>query len=191
LETRSNVATSVLSLTLSRRRVVAVAGVLAFTAATAAAAHVRIPLPFSPVPVTMQTLVVLLAGATLGARGGAISQALYLALGAAGLPVFAAAPVTNGYLVGFVIAALIVGAVAGRTSKALWVGLAMAAGSLIILVLGASWLALICGMSARQAVAVGLLPYLIGDALKLAAALGMWRPARGVWHHLVTGGDAG
>lgn len=179
-----------LTATSSRRWALTLAGAVAFTAATAAAAHVRIPLPFSPVPVTMQTMVVLLAGATLGAAGGAASQLLYLTLGALGLPMFAAAPVTTGYLLGFVAAAVIVGAVARRTDRVLPVGLAMLAGSTVIYLFGATWLAFLFDLSPARALALGVLPYLPGDALKLAAALGTWRVGRAAWQRLVGGSHA-
>ena len=175
MQTVQKTVTWVLTPTLSRRRVVVVAGVLGFTVATAAAARLCIPLPFSPVPVTMQTMVVLLAGATLGARGGAASQLLYLVLGAVGLPVFAAAPTPIGYLIGFVVAAMIVGAAARRSDRILPVGLAMAGGSVVIYVFGATWLAMVFGMTASQALAAGVLPFLPGDAIKLAGALAAWR----------------
>jgi len=143
----------------------------------ALSAQVAIRLPFSPVPITGQTLAVLLVGALLGSRRGAMSMLAYLAQGIAGLPVFAqgasdiaylAGP-TGGYLIGFVAAAYITGWLAERG----WdrhVGtttLAMLAGSLAIYACGLSWLSLYAG---RQAIALGLLPYAAGDVLKLALA---------------------
>ena len=134
-------------------------------------------LPFSPVPITGQTLAVLLAGALLGSRRGAMSMLAYLAQGIVGLPVFAqgasgitylAGP-TGGYLIGFVAAAYITGWLAERG----WdrhvgtTALAMLAGNLAIYAVGLSWLSLYVG---RQAIALGLLPYAAGDVLKLALA---------------------
>jgi len=91
-------------------------GIVVLAAASAIAAHIRIPLPFSPVPITLQTGVVLVAGATLGIAGGGSSQMLYLAVGLLGAPVFAASGglggPTIGYLLGFVPAAMLVGWVA-------------------------------------------------------------------------------
>jgi len=184
LQTVQKTVTWALTPTLSRNRALVAAGIVGFTAATAAAAYVRIPLPFSPVPVTMQTMVVLLAGAILGARAGAASQLLYLILGAVGLPVFAAAPTTTGYLIGFVAAAMIIGAVARRSDRILPVGLAMVGGSVVIYVFGATWLALVFGMSGSQAFAVGVLPFLPGDAMKLAGALAAWRVSAAAWRRL-------
>src|SRR6476646_12245479 len=102
-----------------------IAAVLFVTALTAAAAQVSIPLPFTPVPFTLQPMVVLLGGAALGSRLGMSSQVLYLLAGIAGLPVFAASPVlpqgigrllgpTGGYLLSYPIAAFLAGALAER-----------------------------------------------------------------------------
>jgi biotin transport system substrate-specific component len=143
----------------------------------ALSAQLAIRLPFSPVPITGQTLAVLLVGALLGSRRGAMSMLAYLAQGIAGLPVFAqgasgiaylAGP-TGGYLIGFVAAAYITGWLAERG----WdrhvgtTALAMLAGNLAIYAVGLSWLSLYIG---RQAIALGLLPYAAGDVLKLALA---------------------
>src|SRR5574341_1526984 len=103
---------------LERRAVSATIGVVAFVIMTALGAHVRIPLPFMPVPITLQTFFVHLAGATLGPALGPVSQALYVLAGAAGLPVFAGGTgglaylvkgATTGYLLGFVVATALVG----------------------------------------------------------------------------------
>ncbi|MEZ0396708.1 MAG: biotin transporter BioY [Anaerolineales bacterium] len=155
---------------------------------TAALAQVRLPLPFTPVPITGQTFAVLLVGATLGARRGALSLGLYTALGLAGLPVFAggasgaayALGPTGGYLLGFVAAAWVVGRLAEsglerslRTSL-----LPFVSGTLVIYACGAGWLALSVGLT--KALAWGVLPFLIGDAVKIAlAALAL--PAAWKW----------
>lgn len=160
--------------TFARKLLLALAG----TAALALSA--KIQLPFYPVPQTMQTFVVLLIGMAFGWRLGAATLLLYLAQGAAGLPVFAAggglayfAGPTAGYLVGFVVAAAVVGALAERR----WdrrVGttlLAMTIGTVIIFAFGASWLAILAGWDV--AIASGVAPFLYGAAAKigLAAAL--------------------
>lgn len=144
----------------------------------AGAAQIQIPLPFSPVPITLQTLAVLLIGATLGAKRGALSVALYLAEGSLGLPFFAGGTAgiasllgpRGGYLVGFVAAAGLVGWLiergAGRTF-ARAVG-AFALGQLVIYALGVSWLAQFLGLN--QAILAGVVPFLVGDALKIAVA---------------------
>jgi biotin transport system substrate-specific component len=143
----------------------------------ALSAQVAIRLPFSPVPVTGQTLAVLLVGALLGSRRGAMSLLAYLAEGLIGLPVFAggasgaayAIGPTGGYLVGFVAAAYVAGWLAERgwDRRAGSAILAMLAGNAAIYAFGLSWLAAYVG---RRALALGLLPYLAGDAVKLALA---------------------
>lgn len=169
------------------RRVIAVA---AFVVATALAAHVRVPVPFTPVPLTLQTMVVLLAGALLGPRLGAASQLTYLAMGIGGLPVFAGGlglayllGPTGGYLLAFPVAAFVAGLLTrpgarrGMAEAALLV-VGLTAASLIILVSGAAWLTTLTGDLAG-AIALGILPFLVGDVIKVAlAALIAWRVRR-------------
>jgi biotin transport system substrate-specific component len=136
--------------------------------------------PMWPVPATMQTFAVVLIGAALGARWGAASVLLYLAQGAAGLPFFAGggagighfAGPTGGYLLAFVLGAALVGALAERgwTRKAWTTALAMFAGELVILAVGALWLSALVG--AREAFGAGMLVFLPWAAVKalLAAA---------------------
>ena len=153
---------------------------------TALAAQVSFLLPFTPVPVTGQTFAVLLAGTALGSRLGAASQALYVALGAAGLPFYAdgeggwqaATGATAGYLVGFVVAAAVLGMLAERRQdRAVLTAIpAMLMGTAIIYGLGAWWLSIELGVPAAKAVELGVAPFLIGDTLKLAAA-GLLLPA--------------
>ena len=141
-------------------------------------AHVKIP--FYPVPVTMQTLVVLLIGMSYGPRLGAVTIAAYLAQGAMGLPVFASgagllymAGPTGGYLAGFLAASIVMGALAqrgwGKTAAS--TALAMIIGNLVIYTLGVAWLANLFGMSV--AINAGVLPFLYGDALKIVIAAGL------------------
>jgi biotin transport system substrate-specific component len=145
-------------------------------ALTAIAAQIQIPM--WPVPMTMQTLAVLLVGAALGAKRGALSLSLYLALGAAGLPVFASAKSltgvipTAGYLVGFVAAAALVGFLASRGFSAtpLKVAASFALGSVVIYGFGTAGLMLALGLDFNSAIAAGIIPFLIGDVLKAAAA---------------------
>ena len=160
--------------------------VTGFAIATALSAHVRIPLPFTPVPITLQTLVVLLAGLTLGAGGGAASQTLYLGAGLAGLPVFAAGAgavfgPTGGYLIGFALAAAVAGAIARRREDAAGIALGFAAGTVVIYACGVTWLCALTHQPVAGVVAVGVLPFLAGDALKLVAAVGLARVARPAW----------
>ena len=142
-------------------------------------AQVKIPLPFTPVPLTGQTFAVLLVGATLGSTRGAASMLLYIALGALGLPVFAGGAsgmtylsgATLGYLVGFVMAATVIGLLAERgLERSVRTSiLPFLIGTIIIYVCGVAWLTIMLG-SLNQAIAAGLLPFLIGDAIKLIAA---------------------
>ena len=141
-------------------------------------AQVRIPLPFTPVPLTGQTFAVLLVGAALGARRGAASLLLYLLQGLLGLPVFSGGTAglavllgpTGGYLVGFVAAAWLVGMLArrGMDRRIPTALLAFLAGELVIYLFGVCWLSAFLGFP--RAIAAGLLPFLVGDALKLIAA---------------------
>jgi biotin transport system substrate-specific component len=150
-------------------------------------AQVKITLPFTPVPLTGQTFAVLLVGATLGSRRGAEALTLYIMMGALGLPVFAGGASglaylggpTLGYLVGFLVAACLVGELAEcglerslRTSL-----LPFLLGTFVIYLFGAGWLALLYGP--EQALTLGVLPFLVGDALKIALAAlalpGAWR----------------
>ncbi len=145
----------------------------------AALAQVRIPLPFTPVPVTGQTLGVLLVGALLGSRRGTAALGLYLAEGLAGFPVFAGGSggvshllgATGGYLLGFVLAAWLVGWLSERglerSLRTAW--LPFLAGEVGIYALGVPWLALFVG-GLGKAVALGLVPFVAGDVLKMVLA---------------------
>ena len=153
----------------------------------AALAQVRIPLPFTPVPLTGQTLGVLLVGAALGSRRGAASLGLYLVVGLLGLPVFTGwgsglahlAGPTGGYLLGFILAAFGVGWLCERKLDRRWTTaiIPFLAGEILIYLCGLSWLAVFVGT--ERVLAAGLWPFLPGDLLKmLLAALAMpvaWR----------------
>ena len=164
------------------KKAVASIGVAFFVLVTALGAFVRIPIAGSPVPITLQTFFVLLSGAVLGRRLGAVSQAVYLALGAMGLPIFQGSSFgmayltgpTGGYLVGFAAAAYVVGLLTAgaRPSMTRYVA-SFAAGSLIIYACGASWLAYLYKMNFGSAVSAGVLPFVPGDIVKalLAAAI--------------------
>ncbi len=157
-------------------------GIAAFALLTILTAFVRVPLPYTPVPLTLQTLAVLGSAGFLG-RKAAVSQALYLALGAAGLPVFQGAAggighllgPTGGYLAGFVAAAYMAGWALERPRPLAMMALVMVMASLIILVLGAGWLAVLMKLDHTQALNLGLAPFLAGDMVKSAlAALAVW-----------------
>jgi biotin transport system substrate-specific component len=144
----------------------------------AALAQIRIPLPFTPVPLTGQTFGVLLVGALLGSRRGVTSLAVYIVAGLAGLPFFAGggsgwaylAGPTGGYLLGFVISAFVVGSLAERGLERRWqtVLLPFLAGEAILYLCGVPWLSVFVG--AGKALRAGFWPFLVGDALKLVLA---------------------
>ncbi len=152
------------------RRVI---GVLAFAAATAFGAKVALPIPGTPIPFTLQPLFVLLAGALLGARLGAASQALYLAVGAMGLPVFVAGGgvayllgPTGGYLMAYPAAAFLAGL--GGRSVLRTLG-ALLAGLAAIYAGGLAWLSVVGTVDV--AVALGLRPFLLADLVKVFLVL--------------------
>ncbi|MEU6123865.1 biotin transporter BioY [Streptomyces sp. NPDC047123] len=164
---------------LPASRVKDAALVLGGAALTGIAAQIAVPVPGSPVPVTGQTFAALLVGTSLGARRGFLSLALYALVGMAGMPWFAqagsgvAAP-SLGYVLGMLLAATVVGALArrGGDRSVLRTAGTMVLGSAIIYAVGVPYLAAATGMSLTQAVAAGLTPFLIGDALKAALAMG-------------------
>jgi biotin transport system substrate-specific component len=148
---------------------------------TAAAAQLSFPLPFTPVPFTIQPMVVLIGAAALGSRLGALSQILYLTLGIAGLPVFAHAPElpqglgrllgpSGGYLMAFPIAAFVAGKLAERGFDRNYLTsiLAMGVGLAIIFAGGVLWIARVAGL--ETALATGLYPFIIVDVIKVIAA---------------------
>ncbi len=151
--------------------------IIVFSLFTALCAQVSIPLWFTPVPITLQTLAVLLTGAALGSKRGALAMVLYVGLGSAHLPVFAGGasgfPIfTGGYLIGFIVAAFVVGWLCerGLDRSLLTSALAMLPGSLLIYLIGATWLGFALHASASVAIAEGVLPFVVGDLLKLAVA---------------------
>ncbi|MEU8823301.1 biotin transporter BioY [Streptomyces sp. NPDC048636] len=152
--------------------------VLGGAALTGLAAQLSVPVPGSPVPVTGQTFAALLVGTSLGAGRGFASLLLYALAGMAGMPWFAegssgTAP-SFGYVLGMMLAATVVGALARRGGDrgALRTAGTMAVGSAIIYAVGVPYLALAADLSLSQAVAAGLTPFLLGDALKAALAMG-------------------
>lgn len=180
--------------TLSRRLVL----VLAFALATALAAQVRFYMPDNPyVPHTLQTVVVMLAGVTLGGGLGAAAMGFYLLLGVCGYQVFADPATANalglmslagptaGYLVGFVLAQPVLGALTANPSARSWSDLLLAllAGYAIVFACGVAWLAVLSGFDWALAVTRGLLPFLFPMLAKLAIGLPLTRLAvrRGRW----------
>ncbi|MEU6976654.1 MULTISPECIES: biotin transporter BioY [unclassified Streptomyces] len=161
----------------SRARDIAL--VVGGAALTGLAAQLTVPVPGSPVPVSGQTFAALLVGTALGARRGFLSLGVYAVAGMAGLPWFAEASSgwsmpSFGYILGMLLAATVVGALArrGADRSVLRTAGTMVLGSAIIYAVGVPYLALATGMTLGQAVSAGLVPFLIGDALKAALAMG-------------------
>ena len=178
----------------SRFRVAEQAGAVLFvTVLTAIAAQISVPLPFTPVPFTFQPMVVLVGAAALGSRLGMSSQILYLALGIAGLPLFAASPIlpqgaarllgpTGGYLMAYPFAAFVAGSLAERgfDRRYLTALLAMVCGLAVVFCGGLIWLVLTgSSHSLRAALAIGFYPFILADLVKVAAAAavmpGVWK----------------
>jgi biotin transport system substrate-specific component len=180
---RPTLADRVISRSLATDVVLVAAG----AALTAVAAQLAIPL--WPVPITMQTLAVLLVGSTLGATRGAASMALYLVLGAIGLPIYSDGEAgfavlfgsTGGYILGFVFAAALTGWLAQRNWDRKFLGAAMSflGGTVVVFVFGLIGLALALGGTLAQTLEWGLYPFIIGGIIKaaIAAALipGSWK----------------
>lgn len=148
-----------------------------FASLTSVLSLIRIPVPFTPVPITGQTVAVMLAGAILGPHWGAISQMLYVAMGIVGLPVFAGGTAgfsvlvgpTGGYLVGFIAGAWTTGVLLPArpgfgVARAL--SAALAGGVVVVYLFGIPWLSIVAGLSLRKALLVGALPFLPGDIAK-------------------------
>ena len=156
-------------------------------------AQVSIPRADSPVPYTLQTFGILLVGGSLGLRRGGISTLLYVLLGVVGLPFFAEHKggisviwgATGGYLVGFIFAAALVGRLAelGWDRRRGGAGGATLLATLVIYAFGVPWLAVSTGMSPSAAIAAGLTPFLIVDAVKLLAAAAVFPAAWWVVGH--------
>src|ERR671915_1168850 len=162
------------------------AAVLFVTALTAAAAQISVPLPFTPVPLTLTPMIVLLGGAALGSRLGAASQVLYLLIGIAGLPVFAPSPVlpqgalrllgpTGGYLMSYPFAAFVTGLLAERgfDRRYLTSIVAMCAGLALIFAFGVTWLAWFARPVSRGftfALETGFYPFVPADLIKVCLA---------------------
>ncbi len=162
--------------------------VIGAAAFTGLAAQVAIPLPFTPIPLSLQTFTVLLAAAALGPTRAGIAMLLYLAAGVGGVPWFAEQRSgigfpSFGYIVGFAVAAVVVGALARRGADRTLLGTAatMVLGNLLIYAVGVPYLAVSIGVDLPTAMSLGLTPFLVGDGLKVLLATGLlpavWRVA--------------
>lgn len=175
--------TRILPRSRTSRQAAAIALIAGFALLTALCAQIRIPLGFTPVPITGQTFAVLLSGAVLGSRMGAASQLLYVLMGAAGAPFYAsgnggweyATGATMGYLLGFIAAAYAVGYLAEHHQDrrfATSIG-AFLTGNLVIYALGVPWLMYTLSWDLVEGVAKGLAPFIIGDTIKILLAAGV------------------
>lgn len=168
-----------------------------FTALITVGAFISIPLPFTPVPIVLQNFFVLLAALLLGWKWAAVSVALYLLLGAVGLPVFSAARgglghffgPTGGYLIGFLVCAVAAGLLRRPRGGILLNLLAAVVGILTIYLVGVPWLKSVAGMNWAAALGAGVVPFLIGDAIKIAAAVAAQRLILSRVHWLLPDGD--
>jgi len=169
---------------ISNKTIDAVIGVTFFIIATTLGAYIRIPVPGTPVPITLQTFFVVLSGAVLGSRLGLFSQIGYILLGAMGLPVFQGYAFgvahifgpTGGYLIGFLAASFLVGKILERESNSLLKILAaFTVGNIALYALGIIWLMLIYRISFINAMIIGVLPFFTIELAKIflaAAAYG-------------------
>jgi len=149
-----------------------------FAVLTGAGAFIMIPV--GPVPITMQTLFTYLAGAVLGSKWGALSQIIYVILGLVGVPIFAGGRAgigvligpTGGYLLGFIMGAYVIGKLIEfkRTLSFMWVLFSMVIGTLIIYIFGIIQLSLWLKVSMEEAILIGVLPFIMGDLLKMILA---------------------
>ncbi len=160
-----------------------------FAALTAAGAFIAIPI--GPVPIVLQNFFVLLCGLLLGSRWGLASVGIYLLAGTLGLPVFAGGTggigriigPTGGYLLGYLPAVFVAGWIVEKTKPGLLFDLtAMICASIILYGCGLIWLKIITGLTWGKTLALGMYPFLLGDALKIAAAVPVVKMLRPIIH---------
>ncbi|MGY2078526.1 biotin transporter BioY [Modestobacter sp. SYSU DS0657] len=154
---------------------------------TAALAQVSVPVPGSPVPITGQTLAVVLTAGALGPVRGVSVQALYMLCALVGLPFYSEASggfdvvfgATGGYVVGFLPAAFLIGLAARRgADRKIWQALPLfAAGQLVVFAVGVPWLAVSAGLTASQALEAGFYPFILGGVVKAGVAALVFRGA--------------
>lgn len=151
-----------------------------FATLTAVLSYITIPLPFSPIPITAQSLAVMLAGCVLTPLQAGFSMLTFLFMGAIGLPVFSGGRAglgvivgkSGGYLVGYLVGAVIISVLVSKSKSKINMLLACLFGGVIVVhILGASWLGYVTGMGIGKAIMVGSVPFLPGDVLKSFAAV--------------------
>ncbi|MCD6218751.1 biotin transporter BioY [Candidatus Calescamantes bacterium] len=161
-----------------QERVFWLIGVFAFSFLTALGARIKIPLPFTPVPITLQVFFVLFSGAILGKEGGALSQLLYLALGSMGLPFFASGSgalylsgPTGGYLAGFVVASYLSGCLIKVDTHPLFIFFSLFISLLVIYLFGILHLSSVFHIGLKRSIEIGMLPFLGIDIIKILLLL--------------------
>ena len=163
------------------------------------AAGAYLAIPIGPVPIVLQNMFVFLAGLLLGGRWGLASVAVYLLTGALGLPVFAGGMggigriigPTGGYLIGYLPAVFIVGYISEKAAARIGYDvLAMVCGTIVLYACGVTWLKILTGMTWTKTLAAGMYPFLIGDAIKIAAAALIAKAIRPVIRVQVSGPNA-
>jgi len=173
---------------ISDKRLCRLLGVGVFVILTTLSAFVRVPLPFTPVPLTLQTFFVLLSGALLGRKLGATSQAAYMLLGLSGQQVFTGIGCgslyllgpTGGYIVGFVLASFVAGSLLAQENPSwLVVFIKLLAADFIILFSGMLWLKISLAIPFAKAFLLGFLPFVLGDILKVILATVVYNKMRG------------
>ena len=156
-------------------------------ALTAAGAYLAIPI--GPVPIVLQNLFIFLSGLLLGRRWGVVSVTVYILVGACGLPIFSIGRggighilgPTGGYLIGYIPAVYLIGIISEKTGqRSVYDVIAMICGSIIIYVFGITWLKILTGMTFSKTLAVGMYPFLLGDAIKIAVAVPIAKAIRPV-----------
>ena len=163
---------------IGNKTAMSVIGVSTFALLTWIGAYVYIPLDFTPVPITLQTLFVFLSGAILGKRLGAISQAAYLGMGVLGMPIFTAGGFgalyvlgpTGGYILGFIVSSWLIGYMIRKNDTIGSIITAFVSGATVIFALGAGWLVFGLGLNIKQAFFLGVLPFIPGCIIKIAIA---------------------
>lgn len=156
-----------------------------FTALIIIAGYIQIPLPFTPVPITLQTMAVMLAGLLLTPKEAGLSMIVYVLLGAIGLPVFAGGHggldvvvgPTGGYLISWIPGAVLVSLIKGQSNHLVRAAVAAFSGGIaLVYLIGVPWLSLSTGMPMAKAVAVGAVPFIAGDLFKLVLAMMIFLP---------------
>ncbi len=175
---------------ISSKTILRALGVIFFVLTITLSAFVRIPLPFTPVPLTLQTFFVLLSGAFLGIRLGVFTQIVYILLGVIGIPVFTGTLTglvyltgpTAGYLFGFMVATIFVASLIKYAKNNLFLIIAIfCIADLLLLLCGSTWLKISLHLNWARSLFIGFIPFLIGDILKASlAAVLFWKLKPGI-----------